>query len=69
MLLLKAAVNVGSELPASSYSLKTNTECSGRFIFSEFYIFFLLPMDFILRVKMPSDLNSTALLCEQILNS
>lgn len=40
MLLLKAAVNVGSELQASSYSLKTNTETCGRFIFSELYIFF-----------------------------
>lgn len=52
MLLLKAAVNVGSELQVSSYSLKTNTECCGRFIFSDLYILFLLPMDFIFRVKM-----------------
>jgi len=33
MLLLKAAVYVGSELQASIYSLKTNTERCGRFIY------------------------------------
>lgn len=69
MLLLKAAVNVGSELQASSYS--PNTECCGRFIFSKLYIFFLLPIGFHFESEyaLPSDLNSTALLCEQILNS
>lgn len=63
MLLLKAAVYVGSEQQASSYSLEinTNTESWDGFVFFKLYIFFSLPMDFILRVEMLCLLTSTAL--------
>lgn len=63
MLLLKAAVYVGSEQQASSYSLEINTNTGSwcGFVFSELYIFLSLPMDFILRVEMLCFLTSTAL--------
>lgn len=65
MLLLKAAVYVGSEQQASSYSLEINTNTGSwcGFVFSKLYIFFSLPLDFILRVEMLCFLTSTALPC------
>ncbi len=65
MLLLKAAVYVGSEQQASSYNLEINTNTGSwyGFVFSKLIFFISLPMDFILRMKMLCFLTSTALPC------
>ncbi len=72
MLLLKAAVYVGSEQQASSYILEINTNTGSwyGFVFSK-NIFFLSSYGFHFESgdAFLSDFNSAALLYERVLNS